>query len=67
MTTNHPKRRRAIRSARLESKVEPAIYLAVEDFAIEEGYTLSSAVNRILVDWHKGRKKRRPRNEIKPQ
>lgn len=51
MTTNSHIERRPKRSQRLQTKVEQRIYEHVERFAIAEGYTLSSAVNRILMDW----------------
>lgn len=65
MTTNSAKARRPIRSARLETKVEPRIYDAVEQFAIAKGYTLSSAVYRVLIDWEKNeRRKARRKNKV---
>ena len=53
MKTISARSRRPVRSARLESTVEPRIFEAVEQFAIANGYTLSSALYRILIDWEK--------------
>ena len=47
------KTRRPVRSERLEAKVDPRLYAAVEAFAIAKGHTLSSAVYAILLDWQK--------------
>lgn len=43
------------RSCRLEAKVTPDVYRAVEAFAIEHGYTLSTALNCVLLEWKKQR------------
>lgn len=52
------KTRRPVRSARLETKVEPRLYTAVEAFAIARGHTLSSALYAILLEWEKNERRR---------
>lgn len=66
MTTTPSKSRLRDRSARMETKVEPRLYDAVDRFAVEHGYTLSSALYKILLEWDKGerRKARRKKHEI---
>lgn len=57
--------KRPNRTSRLEAKVEPRIQEAVERFALEKGYTVSSAINRILMDWERAERRRARRR--KPQ
>lgn len=57
MSPSPSKRRRPVRSARLEAKVDATVYDAVEGYAVAHGYTLSSALYAILLEW--SRKERR--------
>lgn len=65
MTTAISKTRMRDRSARMETKVEPRLYEAVDNFAVENGYTLSSAIYRILLDWEKNERRKSNRNKRK--
>ena len=53
MTNNPAKSRRPLRNARLETKVDARIYDAVDDFAIANGFTQSTAIYNILLHWDK--------------
>ena len=66
MTNKPAKTRRPDRSARMETKVEPRLYAAVDRFAMEHGYTLSGALYKILLDWDRNqhRKARRKKMDI---
>lgn len=55
--------KRVKRTARLEAKVEPRIQEAVERFAMDKGYSVSSAINRILMDWERLERRRARRRE----
>lgn len=60
------KRNRQPRCARLQTKVEQRIYEQVEAFAIAEGHTMSSAVNRILMDWSQRQREKRQPGAVAP-
>lgn len=49
--TESMKRTRPRRTCKLESRVTPEVYRDVEDYAVEHGYTLSTAVNCVLLEW----------------
>ena len=51
MTTSAAKLPRAVRSKRLEACVDQHIFDAVEQLAIKNGRTLSSALYFILIEW----------------
>lgn len=63
MTDIAAKRPRPLRTARLETKVAPRLYDAVDEYAISKGYTLSSALYRILLDWEKNERRKAKRQQ----
>ena len=63
MTNKPTKSKRPLRDTRLFCRVDDRLHQAVERYAIEHGYTLSSAVYRILLDWEKKERRRVARTE----
>ena len=61
MSPKPAKQRRPQRTERLEAKVDPGVYGAVEAFAVARGYTLSSALYAILLDWSRKERRRQAR------
>lgn len=44
---------RPVRSMQIIARVTPETYADVEAYAHEHGYTLSTAINCILLEWRK--------------
>lgn len=55
--TDTLKRPRPRRTHKLESRVTAEVYAAVEAYAIAHGYTLSTAINCVLLEWKAHREK----------
>lgn len=64
MSTTHTKSRFRDRSTRMETRVDTRLYDAIDTFAVEHGYTLSSALYKILLDWERSQRRKAIRKKI---
>lgn len=61
MKTNTHSRRKKIREQFVATRIDQVVYDALSAYAIEKGYTLSSAVYCVLLDWERKERRRKCR------